>query len=501
MRVSERLGALGVAGAVLLAVPSCTSVDGFASVGSGLPRPSATSAFTHPTTSTPGSVPAPLASTARVSTSTPPASTSISSTVASTSRTKTSTTAPTSTMAVTADAVLQGLAADLKSGNRAHFLARFAQKLKAPVGAWFDNTRRLGVTAATFAPTYAAAATGSSFNGKVILGIRTPYDPPDSTPGVRYSAVISSTSAGSAVTAWEPASVDPFFCSCRMNVTKSGRIAVITRANDSKLAAWPEFALSTAAEATGWVRRNAKGSGVALPSGMVFFLSDAPYRWYSDPKSAAKSGNVTYTLLEAGGNAPGTTLSRSTRTVVSLGSGEKVLTPGDVGGLYLGDSLAHEFTHQVMSYNGVLESGFKLAGRSPHAPEWVTEGLADAVAILHRRSQTDIEDYGYDVPNDPANVDQSWLAAHVDRAPTDKDLDGKVPVDAENWSAVAASTFLYVAANRSFAEMLATGRKAMEAGASFIDPWNEFGRYGSVSGIGVSSADYWLAWFTGKYVE
>ncbi len=379
--------------------------------------------------------------------------------------------------------VVTALASALQSGDRTAFLAPFIAALAHRVGAWFDNSRSLGVSGALFSVVPGQLTGDSTADGSagltrtVVLGVRTPYDDPASLPGLSYRISVIPDGTGWQITRWDPVFVsDPVNCDCTLEVAADHGIAVVSRA-DSDLADWPTVMLKVAREAVNWSNRQLAGTGLNPLAGHIFFLTDQPYHWYGSPTDPAQTSNITYPLPEAGGPTPGSGVSLESRVVLELASGSgRLLSPYGAGRQYASDVVAHEITHQLLLHNSALQV---RSGLAPLAT-WVVEGAAVAMEVVHRWNQTPDGDPGagvdYPLPDDLDNVDPAWIAAHLSGPlPTDAQLYQGDTRDRNDWYALCGTVYLYLYQTWGMTEMLAVAHSVYQVDDStpfqfFPDP-------------------------------
>ncbi|MTD15748.1 hypothetical protein GIS00_17580 [Nakamurella sp. YIM 132087] len=398
--------------------------------------------------------------------------------------------------------VADALAADLLSGRRDDFVARFGAELRARAGHWFDNQRALGVEAATFS-TLPGGLTGDG-QGKelqrtVVLGIRSPYDDRGSLPGLSYRLTVGSTDGVRRITGFAPTYVDdPMNCDCVLEVTRGDEVAVVSRRDDSTLQGWPDEVAQKAGRARDWIGERLDGTGLRAPRGTVVFLASAPYRWFSSAAAGTQVSNGTFSLAEAAGRYPGTRASPDSRIVLMLAdSAGEVLHPWGAGAIYAQDVLVHEMTHQLMTRNSALT--YKV-GEEPLAL-WTIEGIAVAMEVLHRRNGTDRNDV-YPLPDDLDNVDPTWIREHVAAALPDRTLLYQQDVrERNNWYALSGTVFLYLADTEGTRTMLDVARSVYSGNgrtpfAYFPDPDRE----GATLAPAAAEKD-WREWLQQRYVH
>ncbi len=497
-----RVRALALALPAVLLVAGCTSVIA-GSARPGVPAPAAHSAavstarttgttITVETTHSQPSVvhaapgPAPTAGSTKSSTpahSTPPTKTT----------TPARTTAPDASHADVADHIatvaLAGLASDLKTGDRGHFLQNFAEKLQTEVGDWFTNTRALGVSDTRFTlQPEASSQTKTKIVREFTLGVHTPFDNPGTMPGLRYRITMTQSGPNWQVTDFAPAQMsDPMYCVCHMTVDKRANLAIVHR-GDAVLDAWPKVVLDKATESAAWDAENITTKGLQQPTGHVIFLADSPYKWFLPTSEPAQENNSTIPLPDSE-----TSYSPVSRIVVMLeDSSGHDLSPNADAILYVWDVLTHEMVHQLFFLNSIP----KLRGQFPDAPSWVAEGIAVAAETLHRRQHehTGDGDFVFPLDDDIANVPTKWLAKHLHQGPpSEADLYSSDVSTADNWYAVAGSVFLWIQARFGTSGMTTAANSAFDAQDSVFD---------HIPGMSARSAEQaWMNWVTQNYLD
>ena len=483
--------------AAALVLSGCTvAITGEAATWPGVTVPTdrPTTAATTPTMTPPAThatTPAPTRST----TTTPSAASSPPAT-----RTTTTSVDPQDADDATADTILAALAIALKSGNAQAFLQPFAATLQGRQRAWFDNTRRLGVSATRFVRSrddYGSGAdSATKFTRNVVVGVGTPYDDVGAIPGIIYAATFGKAAGRWQLTAWKAAFVeDPMDCACTLDVAKSGNVAVVSAPHDD-LEGWASITLQNTVEGVAWTRQRLGNSGLKSPKGQVVYLADAPFHWFQSLTRPAQESNVTVPQLDATGDRPGETYSGVCRIVVALSDSQGGVVPqNEKGVLYDWDVVTHEAVHQLLQDNSQLD----YSVNSP-IETWVVEGIAAAVETLHRRDHPETTAAGYPLPDDPANVDPDWLNAHVTTTlPTREQLYSSSLEERSNWYAVAASVYLYLAATSGFATMMTVARQVYSGNNRtpflyFPDP-KKAGHYLT----DVAARKTWLDWFRHTY--
>ncbi len=395
------------------------------------------------------------------------------------------------------------LAAELTKGDRSGFVGHFAPNLRTRVGKWFDNTRGLGVAAATFAPMddYSSDATDgpNSFTRSLVLGVRTPYDAAESSPGIVYAVAVAVSGITGhhqlLITTWQPRYMgDPMNCNCRLTAARAGATAVVYRADDNDLAKWSKPALDAAAGGITWSHLQMAGSGLIVPKGQVVFLADAPYDWFLPMSRPKQDNNVTVALIDAHGPYPGENYSRESRIVLMLQAANgQIVADGALGKQYASDVLTHESTHQLMSNNS------SQPGRTT-PPAWVAEGIAVAVETLYRDSLDD-SDQGYPAPDDLKNVDTEWLAEHLTKPlPTREQLYAGTLTESNYYYALAGSVFRFLSKKYSYVTMMKVAKSMYQQPQrtpfAFVPDPGKPDHY--LPAAGVQSA--WRAWVTDNYL-
>ncbi len=397
--------------------------------------------------------------------------------------------------------LLHGLEGSLEGGRASAFLAPFGATLRPRVGHWFRNTVALGVDGVLFAPAddYSSGATDStgSFTRTVVLGIRTPYDDPQSMPGIPYLVTVSMvTSRGRVspvITTWQPKYLDdPMNCNCALTVVHNATAAVVADASDEDLVFWSKSALDATAGIR-WADEQVAGSGLVVPRGSVIFLADKPFHWFLSATGAPRRANMTAGLIDALGAYPGTRYSDQSRIVLMLQASDGSVVPNNAKGqLYASDVLTHESTHQLMNRNSTLP---ERAANSP--PTWVVEGIAVAVETLHRDSLGSAEDVGYPEPNDPKNIDGDWFRHHLTaQMPTQAQLYAST---AAGYYAIAGSVFRYLAEKYGYLAMMRVAAAMYRKPAQtpfdyFPDPDHDGATLSAVA-----AKSRWHTWFVANY--
>jgi hypothetical protein len=367
------------------------------------------------------------------------------------------------------DALFKQLTKDVQANDEKDFLSLVAPSARPAVQTWWDNMQAIGFTTGLVMPTDKTDQVNLNAKGDgsavILAGTHNEFDPVDNkkfdVPLERYQIGLhfSGAKAIGQITSWKALGDDPWDQGGKLYVRKDSNVVVAGPAADRSVVDETLSIAQTAAAYDIGLLNHVHPSDLRQ-QGFVVFVSNNPTvrdQWFSTTKQPSGWPPATTGLtaqLPGPGASADTTWSLGNLASDSTGGARVVITPFEDqnGGSQQLETaqLVHRFALDILSANNQ-----ELFGASANPPSWAVEGFAVALQAAYDSNTNQAPDeYSFKALNDAIKtLPASYKTGAV---PTTAQLYSGPAAAQQDWRAVSASVYTFIATKYGMNQLLAS---------------------------------------------